>query len=310
MKTFNKNTPLVSIITINYNQSKVTNELIHTLHQISYSNYEIIVVDNNSPNDTPQIIKENHPDVKLILSDTNLGFAGGNNLGVQQAKGKYLLFINNDTEVPSYFLEPLVNLLENDSSIGMVSPLIKFHWDPSLIQYAGFTKMSPYTIRNSSIGYHQKDQGQFTKPTQTNAAHGAAMMVPRKVIETVGMMTEVYFLYYEEHDWAEMIKKAGYKIYLQPQSQILHKESISTGKNSPLKTYYLTRNRLIFARRNLHGFTKLISLLFQVLISWPKNLLSYILKGEFENIKAYNKGVIWNFIHYKGINDNPKLDIL
>lgn len=308
MAATSKNRPLVSIITINYNQSDVTIELIKTLKQITYDNFEIIVVDNASPNDNPQKIKETFPDIKLILSEKNLGFAGGNNLGIKQAKGEYMLLLNNDTEVPKNFMEPLVEILEKDEDIGMVSPKIKFHWNPELIQYAGYTKMNPYTIRNSSIGYHQKDTGQFNEPRETNAAHGAAMMVPRKVIESVGMMTEVYFLYYEEHDWAEMVKKAGYQIYVQPQSYILHKESISTGKNSPLKIYYLTRNRLIFARRNLKGVTKMISLLFQILISWPKNFVSYILKGQFKNLKAYNRGVVWNFTHISAINDNPKLE--
>ena len=299
--------PLVSIITVNYNQSNVTIDFLKSLRNISYPNIETIVVDNASPNDHPAILKEQFPEIQLILSDENLGFAGGNNLGVKQAKGKYLLFINNDTEVPENFLEPLVELMENDASIGMVSPKIKFHWNPELIQYAGYTKMNPVTIRNSSIGYHEVDKGQYNKLMETNAAHGAAMMVPRKVIEDVGMMTEVYFLYYEEHDWAERIKKAGYKIFIEPNSYILHKESVSTGKDSPFKTYYLTRNRLVFTRRNISGITKLMSLAFQLLVSWPKNCLSYLLKGQFKHFRAYNKGVFWNFTHFKSIKSNPKL---
>ncbi len=302
-----KKFPLVSIITVNYNQSKVTLDLLRTLRNISYPNIEIIVVDNNSPSDNPQTIKEEYPEVHLILSTENIGFAGGNNLGVKASKGDYILFINNDTEVPPGFLEPLVEICEKDPSIGMVSPKIKFHWNAELIQYAGFTKINPYTIRNSTIGYRQKDSEQYNRISETEAGHGAAMMVPRSVILEVGLMTEVYFLYYEEHDWAEMIKRAGYKIVYQPESFILHKESVSTGKNSPFKTYYLTRSRIVFTRRNIKGIKKIISILFQYLISFPKNAFVFLKNKQFKHLKAYWQAITWNMTHFRGINQNETL---
>ena len=289
--------PLVSIITVNYNESGVTLELLESIRKLSYPNIEVIVVDNASPNDNPDIIKEGFPEVNLIKSAKNLGFAGGNNLGVKQAKGDYLLFINNDTIVPEGFIEPLVETLEDNPEIGMVSPKIKFHWDSTLIQYAGYTAMNKWTIRNSSIGYHQKDNGDFDEARETESIHGAAMMVPKKVVEEVGMMTEIYFLYYEEHDWAEMIKRAGYKIYYQPKSFILHKESVSTGKFSPLKTYYISRNRILFARRNFKTLELLVSLLFQCLVSIPKNSVKHLIRREFEHFKALWRAISWNLSH-------------
>ena len=289
--------PLVSIITINYNESEVTLDLLDSVRKLSYANYEVIVVDNASPNDNPDKIKENFPEVNLIKSAENLGFAGGNNLGVKQAKGEYLLFINNDTIVPPNFIQPLVETLQKNNRIGMVSPKIKFHWDPTLIQYAGYTPMNKWTIRNNSIGYHQKDNGDFDEPKETQSIHGAAMMVPKKVVDEVGMMTEIYFLYYEEHDWAEMVKRAGYKIFYQPKSYILHKESISTGKFSPLKTYYISRNRILFARRNFKPLSLGVSLLFQCLVSIPKNTLQFLLKREFAHLKAFWRAITWNLQH-------------
>lgn len=307
MSNENKTRPLVSIITVNYNQSDVTCDLLESLRNITYPKIEIIVVDNASPSDNPDTIKEKYPEVELIKSKENLGFAGGNNLGVKASKGDYLMFINNDTEVPVDFIEPLVDLLEKDETIGMVSPKIKFHWDPTIVQYAGFTKMNPYTIRNEGIGYYKKDGAQFDILRETESIHGAAMMVPRRVIKDAGMMTEVYFLYYEEHDWAEMIKRAGYKIYYQPTSYILHKESVSTGKDSPLKTYYITRNRLVFARRNFSGFPFLVSWLFQTFVSVPKNTLVFLLKGQINHLQAYWKAIFWNLFHHQSIKNNPKL---
>jgi GT2 family glycosyltransferase len=299
MHNSDKNYPWVSIITVNYNQSKVTCELLQSLQKVSYPNVETIVVDNASPNDNPEIIRELHPEVSLIRSEKNLGFAGGNNLGIMQAKGDYLFFLNNDTEVPAGVLEPMVELLESHPEIGAVSPKILYFHSPGLIQYAGFTPISPWTIRNNSIGYKKPDSPEYDRLSPTHSVHGAAMMIPRRVINEVGMMPEIYFLYYEEHDWAAMIKRAGYKIYYQPASYILHKESVSTGKDSPMKTYYITRNRLLFARRNFRGLPFIFSLLFQTFISIPKNILLYLLKGQILHFKAYLKGIFWNLKNRK-----------
>src|SRR5690606_29489994 len=111
--------PLVSIITINYNQEIVTCELLQSLRNINYKNIEVIVVDNASKINPSKLISEKFPETKVIVSDVNLGFAGGNNLGIRQAKGKYILLLNNDTEVEPGFLQPLVSLMENNEMVGM-----------------------------------------------------------------------------------------------------------------------------------------------------------------------------------------------
>lgn len=296
-----QNYPLISIITVNYNQSVVTSQLLDTLKNLTYSKYEIIVVDNGSSIESPDWLKEKYPAINLIKTGENLGFAGGNNVGINASKGEYLLFINNDTEVPANFIEPIVQLMENNSTIGMVSPKIKFYWDPSIIQYAGFTKMSPITIRNHSIGYLQKDSDSFNTTMETHSIHGAAMMVKREVIERIGLMPQIYFLYYEEHDWAVKAKKANYKLYYCAQSYILHKESISTGKYSPLKTYYLNRGRLIYTIRNSNKRDLILSLLFQFFISLPKNSIVYTIKRELINLKAYWRAYFWVIKNFKKI---------
>jgi GT2 family glycosyltransferase len=306
-----ENYPLVSIITVNFNQTKITLELLESLQKISYPNIEIIVVDNASQTDDIEILKQQFPSIILIKSDKNLGFAGGNNLGIYQSHGKYLLFINNDTEVPEAFLEPLVNKLESDKTIGVVSPKILFFYNPDTIQFAGYTEMNPYTMRNNLVGYRQKDNGNFDKSGYTPFAHGAAMMVPRSVIERVGLMADIYFLYYEEHDWFSRIKKAGYKIYFVADSKIYHKESMSTGKDSPLKIHYIARNRILYMRRNINGLHFFISLLFQIFISIPKGYTQYILKRKFKHLAGFHKAMIWNLenLFNKKIHENEILKI-
>jgi len=120
-------------------------------------------------------------------------------------------------------------------------------------------------------------------------------------------MPEIYFLYYEEHDWVQMIKRAGFKIFYEPKSYILHKESVSTGKNSPFKTYYITRNRMVFTRRNYSGLNLTVSIVYQFLIAAPKNILVYFGTLKFKHAKAYFRALGWNLVHFKSIHQNSKL---
>ena len=123
------------------------------------------------------------------------------------------------------------------------------------------------------------------------------MMVARRVIEEVGLMPEIYFLYYEEFDWCEQIKKKGYGIYYQYKSLIYHKESMSVGKTSTLKTFYLNRNRLLFMRRNVKGFSFLVFAFYYTFLTLPKNTLSFLLKKETDHLSAFWKGVKWNLLN-------------
>ena len=293
-KSQSVNWPLVSIITVNYNQSEVTIEFLKSLKLCNYDNIEIWVVDNASPNDNPDKLKALFPEINLIKTKENLGFAGGNNVAVKQAKGKYLLFINNDTEVPPDFLQPMVMLLEENPEIGMVSPKIHYYHTENTFQYAGFTPINPITIRNHAIGFGELDKGQYDHTVPTGSIFGAAMLVPKKVVDEVGMMDEIFFLYYEEHDWAARIERAGYKLYFDGRSVVKHKESISTVKDSPFQIFYINRGRILYARRNNRGLTKLLSLIFLYFISMPKIMLVYAIKGRTDLSNAVYKAVKWN----------------
>ena len=281
---------LLSIITINFNGLKDTCELIDTL-PLNDETIEVIVVDNASTQDEATEIGK-YPQVKVIKSDKNLGFAGGNNLGIQAAHGKYLFFLNNDTLLPQpSSLSLLINRLASSDQIGMVCPKIKFSWGDHRIQYAGYTPLSKITLRNKSIGFGEQDNGQYDTPHPTPYAHGAAMMVKREVIEQVGMMPECYFLYYEELDWSMMIRRTGYEIWYEPACTVFHKESQTTGQQSPLKTYYITRNRLLFAQRNIDGSEKYLTYIYLICIVAVRDVLKYLCKGQINMAKAVMKGI-------------------
>jgi GT2 family glycosyltransferase len=181
-----------------------------------------------------------------------------------------------------------------------------YHNSGNTIQYAGSSRIDPFTGRSKRIGYMEKDNGQHDVQRETDLAHGAAMMVPRRVIDQVGMMPEFFFLYYEEVDWCESIKRAGYKIFFVPDSKVYHKESMSIGKGSTLKTYYLTRNRLLFMRRNTSGMKKLTWIAFFLVFSLPKNAITYTLQRDIQHGKAFLKGLIWNITH---LNNGEKLKL-
>lgn len=283
----------LSIITINYNGLKDTCELIDSL-PLEDRSIEVIVVDNASKNNEASIIEERYPAIKVIKSKENLGFAGGNNLGIKAAHGKYLFFINNDTilQPQASDISHLILRLESDESIGIVCPKIRFAWNDNPIQFAGYTPLSRFTMRNRSIGFGEKDHGQYDTAHPTPYAHGAAMLVKRNAIEKVGLMPECYFLYYEELDWSMMFTRTGYSIWYEHACTIYHKESQSTGQQSPLKAYYLTRNRLLFVKRNIQGLRKYITYTYLIFLVAPRDICKYLLHRQLNLVSATIKGIM------------------
>ncbi len=289
----NSISPLVSIITVNYNTAAVTLQLLQSLQNITYPNVEVIVVDNASSQDASSI-KQQFPDVVFIQNKNNEGFAGGNNRGIERAKGDIIFLLNNDTEVEASFIEPVVKLFSDDSLIGIVSSKLIYYHSDKTIQYAGGTAINPFTARGKFIGNGELDNGQYNEASQTHLAHGAAMAIHRKVFDKIGLLPEMYFLYYEELDFSEHAQRAGFTIWYQPQSVVLHKESMSVGKSSSLKVYYQNRNRLLFIRRNIFGIKGFISRLFFITVSAPAGIIKYSCQGKWSFAGKIWQGLLWN----------------
>jgi GT2 family glycosyltransferase len=260
------NRPIVSIITVNYHQRDVTASLLRSIKLTGFEYLEVILVDNEANGRDSSFYNDIFPGIIYLHDLQNLGFAGANNRGIDAANGDYLFFVNNDTELGPGLISHLLRGFDS-TKVGAVSPVIRYAEDPDQIQFAGYTEIHPLTGRNKAVktlqGSAWIDSPYF---------HGAAVMIPRWVIDRVGKMPEEYFLYYEELDWSALIRKAGFQIRVAQQVSILHKESISTGKNSPLKCYYQTRNRIKFMQRHSDHF--LLFLGFFLLVSLPKNLVS------------------------------------
>ena len=297
----------LSIITVNYNGVKDTCALIGTIP--FNDNMEVIVVDNGSKEDEATLIKQQYPHVRVIRSEENLGFAGGNNLGIRAASGKYLYLINNDTLLYSgvrsevsgeEFFQPLINRLESDKRIGIACPMIRFAWKPQPIQFAGYTPLSTITLRNHAIGFGEEDQGQYCQARRTPYAHGAAMMIKREAMERVGLMPECYFLYYEELDWSMMFTRAGYQIWYEPNCTIFHKESCSTGADSPLRTYYITRNRFLYAKRNSQPIQRYATYAYLFVVVGIRDVVKYTLNRRFDLVRATICGICHFCLNHYG----------
>lgn len=280
-----------SIITVNFNNTTVTKELLLSIELLRIRDLEVIVVDNGSDEDPTRHLESSFPWAKVIRSEKNLGFAGGNNLGIQYATGDFLFFINNDTVLEEDIISPLMGTLLSDESIGMICPLIHTYGNPFEIQFAGFSELHPITGRNKCY-HHPLSE---TRMYETAFPHGAAMMISRRVLEEVGPMQEDYFLYYEELDWAQRIKNAGYRVMVEPSYSILHKESMSVKKISNLKLYYMTRNRILYMRRFSTKTRFAAFMSFFLLVSLPKKLLALVKEGNYAGITTVFNAIKWNF---------------
>ena len=287
-----KKQPELSVITVNYNGLRDTERMIESLQKHLTIQYELIVVDNGSVRDEASELQLKYPFLITIRSEQNLGFAGGNNLGIKHATSEYLFFLNNDTFVQDDFFSCLIDAMKQNPFLGGLSPKIIFADSEQGIQFAGYTPLSRITLRNHLIGFRQQDTGQFDKPHPTPYLHGAAMLIRRKAIENAGMMPEIYFLYYEELDWSVQIRRAGYELEYNPSATVYHLESSSTGQESPLKAFYMTRNRLLFAQRNLSGTNRILSVSYQLLFAVPVKLLQALLTGRIILAKAMIRGCL------------------
>ena len=279
----------ISIITINFNGLNDTCALIETIPL--NNNLEVIVVDNASQNQEADIISKRFPQVKVIKSKKNLGFAGGNNLGIKAAQGKYIFLINNDIIFKNFRIQALIKRLESSLNIAIVCPKIRFAWGSHPIQYTGYTPLSKITVRNQAIGFGEEDHGQYDTAHPTPYAHGAAMLIKREALEKVGLIPECYFLYYEELDWSMMFARAGFEIWYDPACTVYHKESQATGQNSPLRTYYIVRNRLLLVKRNWCGVTKYLSYAYLLGAVGVRDILKYALSGKWKLLKATTNGL-------------------
>lgn len=284
------NQSTVSIILLNMNQPALTMACIDSLKKVTYPNVEIIVVDQNSSDRSVELLSA-IPNINFIASKMNLGFTGGNNLGMQKASGDFYLLLNNDTEVEAGFLEPMVMALSNDTQAAAASPLIRFYSHPEFIQYAGGPeKIDLIKGKNSWKGWQTTSIRDLQHVEETTAAHGAAFMIKKSAAKAIGLLDDNFFIYFEEIDWSLRITRHGQSILFVPQAEVYHKESMTLPKEHPFRVRMMARNRILLSRKHLPAFQFIGSLLYVACISFPVNCLRYLLHRKTSLLTAYTKG--------------------
>lgn len=258
----------ISVIVLNYNGIDDTIECLQSLSKVNVPpnfTLEVIVVDNSSNKNSDEIIKSEFKNVILIQNKENLGFSGGNNVGIRYALdngAKYVVILNNDTLVDKEFVGELLKVAESDNKIGVISPKIyfapgfEFHKDKYKSKDLGkvFWYGGGIMDFNNIIGYHrgvdEVDNGQYDKTQITDFASGCCMLVKKEVFDKIGLFDDDYFLYYEDNDLCIRAKNANFSIAYAPKAIIWHKNAGSAGgSGSKLQDYYITRNRMLFGMR-------------------------------------------------------------
>jgi len=252
----------VGVIVLNWNNPDETICCLSALLE-SFDFHQIYVVDNGSIDDSTTRIKDLFPNVILIETGNNLGYAGGNNVGIKsalQAGVDYFFIVNNDVIVHHESIDKLLAIIQADSSTGIVTPLIIGVDEPEIVWSLG-GKINPTDGSISRLFAGEPlDRFRHQAPFDVDVAQGAAMLVTRSVIESIGLMDEEYFLYFEEADWCVKANKAGFAIKAVPEATVTHKVSASLGITSPVIEYYMTRNQLRFILQHWHGIWKLRAL--------------------------------------------------
>ncbi len=241
----------VFIIILNWNGWFDTKECLASLEKVSYDNFEVILIDNNSREPMPSVSSAQNLKITQIYNKENLGFAGGNNQGIKLAlegNADYILLLNNDTVVEPDFLSKLVEAAEEDESAGIVGPLIYFFDERNKIWSAG-GKITSHFTRGELIGYQETDEGQYRAAEQVDYVSGTCLLIKAEVMKKIGFISEEYFLYYEDTNWCQRAKKAGWRCLLVPQARIYHKASRSTQEFSYPYIYYHSRNGLMFGEK-------------------------------------------------------------
>lgn len=255
--------PHVAVVILAWNGREDTLACLASLEEAAWNDLSTIVVDNGSSDGVADAIAEGFPDVDVIRSDHNLGFAGGNNLGLRaayDAGADYMLLLNNDTVIDRNAIRELVAEAERRPDAGALCPLIYYMEPSDVIWFAG----APFDPRRGHngrhTGYGERDRGQYDAVRETGRGTGAAMLVSRRAIDEVGFLDERLFLRVEDVEWSVRMRAAGYRVLMVPAAKVWHRVSVASGgEHSPAIAYYLTRNTLAVSARHapLRGLARL-----------------------------------------------------
>ena len=246
--------PRIQVLVLNWNGREDTLQCLHSLTPLLSDSTRVLVVDNGSTDGSVNAIRQAFPTVEYIETGQNLGYAGGNNVGIRHALERgvdYVLVLNNDTIVNPAFLAPLVERAQADPKTAVLGSYIYYLDRPETLNFAG----ARWNDERAGIEWPGQDEPADTVPqtvSETAYVCGAAMLIRASALREIGLFDERFFLVYEEADWCFRARRAGYRCLMVPQSRIFHKVGAAFGsEQSPLRAYFSTRNELLWGRLNL-----------------------------------------------------------
>lgn len=288
--------PLVYIILVNYNGYKDTLECVKSLRKVTYENYKVVIVDNASKDASVKILKKELMDCCVLESKENLGFAGGNNLGIKYALDSgadYVLLLNNDTLVEENFLTSMMVSFKEDKKIGVVGCKIMYHPESNIIWYGG-GYIDWFKFLGMHYGIREIDKGQYDKEKKVDFVTGCCMLIKKEVLEKVGLLPEDYFMYLEDLDFCVKVKNYGYKIWYSPKAVIYHKVGFSSGgEDSAFTIEWITRNRLLFMNRYKNKVPSFKFVLSKLIFYLTRAVryIQFLIKGREDKAQAILAGI-------------------
>lgn len=290
--------PSVAIILVNWNGYAFTSACLESLREVDFPDFTVILVDNASLNQEGRQLKTKFSEIQLIENSENLGFSGGNNVGIKKALAEgytHVMLLNNDTEVEPDFLGQMLLRFQNNSSLGVVQPLIFFLHDKTKIWSAG-GKWNKFLGRAITLG-DRKDKAEYQAKNQAlDWATGCCMLIRREALMATGLLNEQYFAYFEDVEWSLRFREKGYQIGLAAEAQIYHeagassKKKHSEGTLSPRVFYYHVRNQLFLIRTQVHGFSFIFAASYH-LVRFTIWMSYFCVRARFQKLKSVARGI-------------------
>lgn len=289
--------PGVTIILVNWNGMQDTLACLESLRRLTYPSYRVVVVDNGSTDGSTRGIRAEFSEVILVEAHTNLGFVGGNNLGLKSARelnSEYVLLLNNDTLVAPDFLDRLISVA-GPAHVGVVGPMIYYASLPSTLWSAGGA-IDWRRGRTTMLGEGQPDVGQFgDAPYRVDFVTGCALLIKMAVVDRIGPLEERFFAYFEDTEWGVRVERAGYQSLIVPGAKVWHKITPEARFASDRLAYYFTRNRLLFLWLCQAGLEAWFNTL---VLDIGRTLASYALRPKWRHKRVAKNMIVRGLIDF------------
>ncbi|MEO5570842.1 MAG: glycosyltransferase family 2 protein [Bacteroidia bacterium] len=291
-----------AIVILNWNGKELLKKFLKNVVEHSQHCAHVIIADNASTDDSIKFLKENFPQLRIISFSENYGFAGGYNKALKEVSAEYFILLNSDVEVTARWIEPVIELMDNNPEIVCCQPKIRSCLEKELFEHAGaaggFIDKYGYPFcRGRMFTTLEKDTGQFNNPTEIFWATGACMFIRSKVFHEMNGFDATFFAHMEEIDLCWRMQHKNYKIYCVPQSVVYHVGGGTLPKNNPRKTYFNFRNNLMMIHKNLPSSTLFFVLIIRLILDGIAGI-KFLFEGGVKDCLAVIKAHVYFYMHY------------